>query len=146
MMGAAMSLPKRIEDVTVEDLSQHRWCYFYDDDGEYDPFEWVIPETHPKFNEEVVQLELATFRFESGQELQGMFDGSKCFSVFLNGDWYALWYGVRIPIEQDIGKLKMVLCELGLQLPVNATAKWSGKAEIYSGIRYYDKTRNEVEA
>lgn len=140
-----MSFPKRIEGISVEDLDRYRWCYFHDDEGEYDSFEWVIPETHPKFSEDVIQLELATFRFHGGEELLGMFDGSKCFSIYLDGEWHGLWYGVRIPTEQDKAKLKMALGGLGLDLPVVATAKWSGKSESYKGIRYYDEARNEVE-
>ena len=92
-----------------------------------------------------MELELATFRFQGGEQLKGMFDGAKCFSAYLAGDWYAFWSGVRVPTEQDREKLKATLAELGLRLPVNATARWSGKSENYSGIRYYDEAGDEVE-
>jgi hypothetical protein len=77
--------------------------------------------------------------------LFGMFDGAKCFSVYLTGEWHALWYGVRIPTEQDKERLKTALCVLGLDLPVIAAAKWSGKSECYEGIRFYDEAGNETE-
>jgi len=141
-----MSSPKRLEEITVEDLSQHRWCYFHDDDGGYDSFEWVIPDTHPKFSDNVIQLELATFRFQGGEELKGMFDGSKCFSMDLTGVWYALWYGGMTPTERNKQDLNKALDDLGLCLPVTAIATWSGQSETYNGIRYYDQAGCEVEA
>jgi hypothetical protein len=140
-----MPTPKRIEEITVEDLTLHRWCYFHDDDGGVDSFEWVIPDTHPKFSEDIIEMELATFRFQGGEEFAGMFDGSESFSVYLAGRWYTLWYGVRAPSEHEKANFKAALRELGLNLPVNAKARWSGKSVSYSGLRYLDEAGIEIE-
>lgn len=140
-----MSEPKRIEEITVEDLSSNRWCYFHDDQGGYDCFEWVIPDTHPEFSEEIMEMELATFRFRGGEEYKGMFDGTKCFTVYLAGEWHSFWRGGFPPSESDTVNFKAVLSELGLMLPVVATARWSGKVDQYNGLRYYDQDQNEVE-
>ncbi|HEY2021339.1 hypothetical protein [Paraburkholderia sp.] len=140
-----MQAPKRIEEITIEDLRLCRWCYFQDDGGGFDAFEWVIPESHPKCNEDVVELELATFCFRRGQEFQGMFDGSKCFSVYLGDKWHSLWHGSVPPRAAEIADFKTALCELRLSLPVVATAQWSGKSECYGGLRYYDHAKTEVE-
>lgn len=141
-----MCTPKRIEEISVEDLSRSRWCYFHDDEGGYDSFEWVIPATHPKFSEEIMELELATFRFQGGEELKGMYDGVKNFIVHLAGEWYAFWFGGIAPTELDKQKLKAALGELGLRLPVSATAEWSRVSQTYHGIRYYDEDGRETEA
>lgn len=96
-----MCKPKRIEDITLDDLICHRWCYFHDDDEGFDSFEWLIPDTHPKFSTEVIEMELATFRFQGGEEFLGMFDGASNFSVFLAGNWYSFWTGGSGPTEEE---------------------------------------------
>jgi hypothetical protein len=136
--------PKKIEDISTEDLSRHRWCYYHDNEGDFDSFEWVIPDTHPKFDPYLMELELATFRFSGGQEFLGMLDVSQ-FSVCLGGQWYSFWTGAFEPTEQDTARLKEALHRLGLTLPVEATAKWSGRSACYNGIRYLDEDDNEVE-
>jgi len=141
-----MVAPKRIEAITIEDLRLCRWCYFHDDEGGFDGFEWVIPESHPKFSKDIIELEPATFCFQGGQEFEGMFDGSKCFSVYLGDNWHSLWHGSVPPRAAEVASFKTMLSELGLALPVVATARWSGKSECYGGLRYYDHHSNEVEA
>jgi hypothetical protein len=39
----------------------------------------------------------------------------------------------------------MASFKMATYLPVEATAKWSGKSERYKGIRYLDEQGNEVE-
>ena len=139
-----MSAAKRIEHISLDDLIRHRWCYFHDDEGGFDAFEWVVPDTHPKFDPYVMELELATFRFHGGQEFLGMLDGSQ-FSVCLAGEWHSFWAGIVKPTEQVQSRLREALDRIGLALPVEATAKWSGKSACYNGIRYLDDDDNEVE-
>lgn len=134
--GATISRPKRIEDITINDLCEHRWCYFHDDEAGFDSFEWVIPDTHPKFDTHVIELELATFRFHGGQEFLGMLACSQ-FSVCLSGKWHSFSTGIVKPTE-DVKSLKEALRRLGLALPVVATAKWSGTSERFNGIRYFE--------
>lgn len=138
--------PKRIEDITLDDLTRHRWCYFHDDEEGYDSFDWVIPDTHPRFSTEVTEVELATFRFHGGQEFLGMFDGYLQFSVCLEGEWHSFWTGVAKPTEQKSARLAEVLTQLGLALPVVTTAKWSRQSARYHGIRYIDEQGNTVES
>jgi hypothetical protein len=141
-----MSTPKRIADITLDDLSRHRWCYFHDDEGGFDSFEWVIPDTHPKFDTDVIELELATFRFQSGHEFLGMFDGSNCFSICLADEWFSFWTGIRKPTEQEKLHLANAMSQLGLTVPIEATAKWSGTSERYRGIRYLNEAGALVDA
>ncbi|CAN7197468.1 hypothetical protein LJR289_000512 [Pseudoduganella sp. LjRoot289] len=141
-----MYAPKRIEEITVEDLRLCRWCYFCDDNDGFDGFEWAIPELHQKFSTAVVELELATFRFKGGQEFDGMFDGSKSFSVYLQGRWHSLWRGEVRPSAAEVAAFNSAISELSLSLPIVATARWSGKSECYGGLRYYDQDGAEVEA
>lgn len=73
-----------------------------------------------------------------------MLDGSQ-FSVCLAGEWHSFWTGTVKPTEQIKAHLMEALCRLGLALPVEAKAKWSGKSERYNGIRYLDEQGNEAE-
>jgi len=91
-----------------------------------------------------LELELATFQFYGGEEFLGMLDGSQ-FSVCLDGEWHSFWTGLGKPTAQTKTHLMEALCRLGLVLPVEAKAKWSGKSERYNGIRYLDEQGNEVE-
>jgi hypothetical protein len=83
----------------------------------FDAFEWVIPDSHPKFRKDVLELELARFRFQGGQEFEGMFDGSKCFSIYLCYNLHSLWHGVAPPRAAELAGFKAALSELGLALP-----------------------------
>lgn len=141
-----MVQPKHIGDISVEDLKQHRWCYFYDDSGEYNVFEHVIPDTHPKFDPDVQELELALFRFSGGQQHFGSFDGSKSFCVFLGNERLYFWSGVRKPAQDELSRAKQLLESFSLRLPVTAEAKWSGETEVFAGIRYSDREGKEIEA
>lgn len=143
-MSATISQPKKIEDISIYDLRRHRWCYFQEDEGGFDSFEWVIPDTHLRFDARILELELATFRFYGGEEFLGMLDGCQ-FSVCLGGEWHSFWTGVAKPSEQMKANLTKALGRLGLALPVEAKAKWSGKLERYNGIRYIDEQGNEAD-
>lgn len=140
-----MIKPKAIECITIEDLKAHRWCLYQGDDEEYNCFEHVIPDTHPDFSSDVVELELAEFTFENGEVRFGVFDGSESFSIFSNGDWISFWLGVAEPEAEDINNLRNYLIEAELKLPVKARAKWSGKESIFNGIRYINASGNICE-
>jgi hypothetical protein len=90
-----------------------------------------------------MELKLATFRFRSGQEFLGMFDGSQ-FSVCLAGEWHSLWTGIVKPTEQMRARLEAALSRFGLELPVEAIAKWSRESKRYNGIHYMDEEGNEA--
>jgi hypothetical protein len=137
--------PKRIEEITVSDLKSHRWCYFPDDEAGFDAFEYVIPDTHEHFDENVIELELAVFKFDGDREYFGMYDGSKSYSIFLNNEWFYFWHGVRKPTESEITHLKDTLSTSDLAFPISARAYWSGRTELFRGVRYYDERGVEVE-
>jgi len=141
-----MAHPRQIDSITVEDLTAHRWCYFHDDQDGFDAFEHVIPDTHPKFDENIMELELAEFSFVGGCVRFGMFDGSKCFSVCLNGEWFPLWTGGSKPSAAQISDFRNALDAESLELPVTARAHWSGVSVTYCGVRYYNNNLEEVEA
>jgi hypothetical protein len=141
-----MVQPYRIDALTVDDLRGHRWCYFQDDAEGFDAFEYVVPDTHPKFDENVMELELASFTFVGGEVRFGMFDGSKNFSVFLNGGWFSLWAGVREPSALEVQTFRNALAQEALVLPVEARARWSGASVTFGGLRYFNKNFEEVEA
>jgi len=111
-----------------------------------DAFEHVIPDTHPNFDTCIEELELASFVFSDGTVRYGMFDGSKCYSVFLNGAWFPLWSGVKPPSESDVHAFRRALSEESLVLPVVAKAHWSGASSTFGGLRYFNKNFEEVEA
>ncbi|MFC0348211.1 hypothetical protein [Undibacterium danionis] len=140
-----MSKPKRIEDITVLDLKSHRWCYLNDDEGGYDAFEYVVPDSHEQFDENVLELELAVFKFNGDREYFGMYDGSKSYSIYLDNEWFSFWHGVRKPTESEIAHFKDTLLASNLAFPVSARAYWSGQTELFRGIRYYDERGIEIE-
>ncbi len=137
--------PKHLGDLTVEDLQKHRWCYFYDEEGRCDVFEYVIPDTHPKFDSNVMELELATFKFFEGQEYFGMYDGSASYTMSIGGKWVSLWYGMRRPDLEDIERTRNQLKSLNLRFPILATAFWSKRSKCFNGLHYLDEDSNEVE-
>jgi hypothetical protein len=141
-----MVQPRRIETITLDDLMSHRWCYFHDDGEGFDAFQNVIPDTHPRFNENAIELELAIFTFRDGEERFGMFDGSSCFSIFVNCAWFSLWRGVSEPSEAEIVEFRKALLAESIALPVRAKAKWSGTTKEFTGIRYFNSRYEEVEA
>ena len=131
-----MSQPKTIESITVEDLKDHRWCYYQNDEEGYDSFEHVIPDNHPEFSNDVEELELAEFEFKNGKSLFGFFDGSASFSISLEDCWMPLWFGVAKPSTEDIENFKARLKNSNFEFPVKAKAKWSGEEAVFNGIKY----------
>lgn len=138
-MTKKICVPNRIEDVTVEDLQQHRWCYYHNDDEGYDSFEHVIPDTHPDFSQHVVEMELAEFTFKHGETAYGSYDGSESFRVFLGNRWFSFWFGVAKPDLASVTSLKEFLAAQGYELPVEARAKWSGSVRILNGFQYINE-------
>ncbi len=134
------SVPKRIEELTVTDLEDCRWCVYHNDEEGYDSFEFVIPDTHPNYSEDVIEIELAHFIFPDGRTLKGSFDGVASFSVFHNGNWYSFWFGISKPSKGTIAEFKDFLTANRLALPVSATAIRSGTSRIYNGLQYLDNS------
>lgn len=134
----ACTVPTLIEELTVADLESNRWCVYHNDEKGYDGFEFAIPETHPDFSGNVVEIELAHFVFSGGEIFKGLFDGSESFSVFHNGNWYSLWYGVSKPSDDTVNEFKEFLAINHLALPVSATAVWSCTSRTYNGLQYVD--------
>ena len=134
----AFTVPKRIEELTVADLESNRWCVYHNDEKGYDGFEFAIADTHPDFSDNVVEIELAHFVFSGGEIFKGLFDGSESFSVFHNGNWYSLWYGVSKPSDDIVNEFKEFLSINHLALPVSATAVCSGTSRTYNGLQYFD--------
>lgn len=138
-MTGSMSKVKRIEDITIEDLVAHRWCFYQNDEEGYDTFEHVISDEHPDFSEDVVELEYAEFEFANGKMVRGLFDGSESFNILTPTEWYSFWYGVAKPDPEEIERLSEFLSSEGFELPVVARAKWSGSERTYNGIQYIDE-------
>ena len=136
----ANSVPKRIEELTVFDLESNRWCVYHNYEEGHDSFEFAIPDTHLKFSEHAIEIELAYFAFPDGTILKGSFDGSESFSVFHNGNWYSFWFGISKPNENTIAEFKEFLTVNRLALPARATATWSGTSRIFNGLQYLDDT------
>lgn len=139
-MTMAFTVPKRIEELTVADLEDNRWCVYHNDEAGYDSFEFVIPDTHPGFSEHAIEIELAHFIFSEGKAFKGLFDGSKHFAVFHNGHWHSLWHGISKPNKNIVNEFKEFLTINQLALPVLATAAWSGASRAYNGLQYFDDT------
>ncbi len=135
-MVKEMCEPKAIEDITIEDLKTHRWCFYQNDDEGFDAFEHIIPDSHPEFSERITELELSEFRFANGETLYGVYDGSEAFNIIADEQWYSFWYGVVEPELEDLERLKSFVVGNNLELPVVATAKWTGITKTYSGIQY----------
>lgn len=139
-MTMASSVPKRIEELKVVDLESNRWCVYHNDEEGYDSFEFAIPDTHLKFSEHAIEIELAHFAFPDGTILKGSFDGSESFSVFHNGNWYSFWFGISKPNDNTIAEFKEFLTVNRLALPARATATWSGTSRVFNGLQYLDDT------
>ncbi|MGH1441371.1 MAG: hypothetical protein ACRBBR_14750 [Cellvibrionaceae bacterium] len=127
---------KRIEDITIDDLMLHRWCYYQNDEEGYDAFEYVISDSHPHFSNDIIELEFAEFEFSNGKTYHGLYDGSESFNIVTSSQWYSLWYGPIKPEKSDIDRLAKFLAERDLEFPVIARSKWSGVEKIYNGIQY----------
>ena len=136
----ASSVPKRIEELTIVDLESNRWCVYHNDEEGYDSFEFAIPDTHLKFSEHAIEIELAHFAFPDGTILKGSFDGSESFSVFHNGVWYSFWFGISKPNDNTIAEFKEFLTVNRLALPVRATVTWSGTSRVFNGLQCLDDT------
>ncbi len=134
----ACTVPKRIEEITLSDLENSRWCYYHNDQDGYDCFEFAVPDSHPAFSEHIQEIELAEFNFAGKKILKGMFDGSESFTVFSNGKWYSLWYGVAKPSQSTLEEFRIFLNLNKLSLPISAKAIWSGTSRIYNGLQYID--------
>ena len=92
-----MCKPKLIAEITMDDLKSHRWCYYQSDDEGFDAFEYVIPDTHPEYSENIIELELAEFRFSNGQVANGHYDGSESFNIVTTD--HKNWYDVFVSAE-----------------------------------------------
>lgn len=139
-MAMRMCDPKRMEEITIEDLKNHRWCYYHNDDEGYDCFEHVIPDTHPDFSEHVIEMELAVFTFNNGEMAYGVYDGSESFQIISEDEWYSFWFGIAKPDEATVSSFKEFLVSQGYQLPVQARAIWSGTERIFNGLRYINES------
>lgn len=144
-MVNGMNQPKAINNVTVEDLTAHRWCYYQNDDEDCNCFEHVIPDTHPEFSSHIEELELVEFEFENGATCYGVFDGSESYSIILEDRWQSFWFGVAKPNEEDVKELSNYLESSDFKLPVKAKTKWSGKEAVFNGIKYINKNGDVCE-
>lgn len=144
-MAKEMCKPKAIEDLTVEDLKAHRWCFYQNDDEGFDAFEHIIPDSHPEFSEHITELELSEFKFSNGKVVFGVYDGSEAFNIIAGDEWYSFWYGVAEPSQEDLERFKSFIEINDLELPVVATAKWSGTTKTYSGIQYINGNGETIE-
>lgn len=131
-----MCTSKRVEEITLKDLQNHRWCYYHYYDEGYNCFEHVIPDTHPEFSEYVTEMELAEFTFKNGEIALGVYDGSESFRLFSGSCWYSFWFGIAKPDDAAVNSLKAFLAAKRYQLPVEARAKWSGKVKVFMGLQY----------
>lgn len=144
-MTRIMSNIKKIEDITIEDLTAHRWVYHNNDEEGFDDFEYVISNDHPDFSEDILELELAEFKFSNGKTAYGLYDGSESFNIVTPENWYSLWYGAIKPSTEDVERLSTFLTREGFELPVIARAKWSGTEKRYKGIQYLNENDEVVE-
>ena len=138
-----MSQPKRIEDVSISDLEAHRWCYYQNDALGLDAFEYVIPDTHPEFSPDTIELELAYFKFANGKEFSGIYDGSESFTLVLDKGCLSFWSGIAKPTQSDLQAAIELLTDHDLVMPVKATSKWSRREKTFSGLEYLNE-ENEV--
>ena len=136
---------KRIEDIAIDDIRSHRWCYYQNDEEGYDAFEHVISDTHPDFSEDVIELEFAEFKFLNGKVAYGLYDGSASFNIVTPNEWYSFWYGAAEPEQTDIERMSNFLQSNGYQLPVEASAKWSRTTKKYNGIQYINNDGETIE-
>ncbi len=136
-------IPKLQSELTVADLMAHRWCVYHNDDEGFDGFEHAIPDSHPDFSKDVIEIELAKFTFANGAVAWGLFDGCYSFKIMLGSEIIRLWSGLIEPDPDKVSKYKEVLSSCNLIMPVKAETKWSSKTELFHGIKFIqnDKTR-----
>ena len=139
-----MSKPKRISDVSLNDLIDHRWCYYHNDELGYDAFEHVISDTHPEFDPEAIELELAEFVFANGKQQLGVYDGSESFSVVIENETLTFWWGVMKPSDEDIENSTAFLKTYDLALPVQAVSKWTKHTKTINGLEYIEPSNGVV--
>lgn len=144
-MAMSMCEPKSIENITLIDLQNHRWCYYQNDDEGYGCFEHVIPDNHPEFSSDVEELELAEFTFKNGKTALGSFDGSSSFNIASSDSWFSFWYGVSEPSQTNIDAMAEFLLSNGYELPVEARAKWSGASKIFNGLQFINESGDVIE-
>lgn len=133
-----LQTPKRLEEITLDDLRKHRWCFYPRDDEDYNCFEHVIPDSHPDFSGETIEVELAEFTFSNGAVSWGLCDGSNSFHIISGGNWHSLWFGVRRPGGSEVTSLRTFLQTNQLEMPVEVKAKWSGRIKIFYGLQFVD--------
>jgi hypothetical protein len=143
--GRGMIEPKRIEDVSVQDLKNNRWCYYHNDELGFDCFEHVISDEHPEFDEHTLQLELVKFEFSNGAIQFGSFDGSESFVLMSEEGCLSFWFGIAIPDVFQIKHARGILQRFNLELPVIAKARHSGEIRTFNGLQYLNENGVKVE-
>jgi len=144
-MVKGMIEPKRIEDVSVQDLKNNQWCYYHDDELGFDCFEYVISDKHPEFNEHTLQFELVKFEFSNGEIQFGSFDGSESFTLISEEGCLSFWLGIAVPDAFQIEHARTILQRFSLELPVTATAQYSGESRTFNGLQYLNENGVKVE-
>lgn len=137
--------PKLIEELTLDDLMAHRWCFYQTDDEDFDDFEYVVPDSHPAFSLDIVELELAEFTFANGKVAHGIYDGWESFNIMTEDQWYSFWYGVDQPEPAEVERIASFLSSNDYQLPVKVSAKWSKTIKEYNGLQYMTDDESIVE-
>ncbi len=105
----------------------------------------MIPDTHPDFNKDVIELELAEFKFSNGKVAYGVYNGSESFDIITADQWYSFWYGGVKPEQTEIDRLSCFLLSKGYELPVEASAKWSKITKAYNGVQYINDDGDIIE-
>ncbi len=131
-----LQTPKRLEEITLDDLRNHRWCVYPHDDEDYNCFEHVIPDNHPDFTTDIIEVELTEFTFSNGAVASGLFDGSESFHIISEGNWCSFWCGGVKPTKSVVDSTRTFLLKNQFEMPVEVKTKWSGKSKIFSGIQY----------
>ena len=139
-----MCRPKKIEDVSISDLERHRWCYYHNDDFGFDAFEHVVPDTHPEFSSDTIELELAQFSFANGKIFQGMYDGSESFTLILGNESISFWRGMARPSSSELQAIAKLLADYGLIMPVKVVSKWSKYEKVFNGLEYLNEQNKVV--
>ena len=143
-MASNMTQPKRIEDISIEDLKLHRWCYYHNDEAGFDCFEYVVSDNHPEFSSEAIEFELAEFHFANGKVALGSYDGSESFTLFTSNSYLSFWFGMSKPTMGDVKKASMLLGENDYSMPVKVVSKWSRITKSFRGINYIDENDEVV--
>ena len=144
-MVRGMIEPKRIEDVSVQDLKDSQWCYYHNDELGFDCFDYVISDEHPEFDENTAQLELVRFEFSNGEIQYGSFDGSESFTLMCTGENLSFWYGIVLPEVSEIKNAREILQRFKLKLPVIAKTQRSGEVRTFNGLQYLNDNGDKVE-